>query len=69
MPLALADTIQDLIPDETVIYKHSRITTVTCRFIEYLDHGFTARVIALDGKKKGLEFLAWMDQISRPVQS
>ena len=64
-PIAKKDIIQDLKKGEKVNYHHSTRTVITCEFIEYMDFGFTAKLIALDGKKKGLEFGAFMNQVSR----
>jgi hypothetical protein len=63
--IAQKDIIQDFKPNEEVIYHHSNRTKVKCKFIEYMDYGFSAHIEALDGKKKGLIFLALMNKITR----
>lgn len=63
--ISKSDIIQDLKVGETVIYHHSSRTKVKCKFIEYMDEGFTAKLEALDGKKKGLVFGAFMDTVAR----
>lgn len=64
-PINIKDTIQDLKPNEEVVYHHSNKTKVKCRFIEYTDFGFVAHLEALDGKKKGLKFGGFTDKITR----